>query len=79
MLTLKLDTTSSLSIRWPRTYRTVVQLGEAYAVYEGGLAPQAQLQDITLAMIQTALTEAQTAIAAAQSGESGRGSSAADV
>jgi hypothetical protein len=72
MLTFKLDTTSSLSVRWPRTYRAIVQLGDTYTAYEAGLAPESQLKDVPLALIQTALTEAQTAIAAAQSGESGR-------
>ena len=72
MLTLKLDTTSSLIVRWPRTYRAVVQLGTAYITYEGNLAPANQLQDVPLTLIQTALTEAQTAITAAQSGESSR-------
>jgi hypothetical protein len=65
MLTFKLDTTSSLSVRWPRTYRAIVQLGETYTAYEGGLAAEVQLKDVPLALIQTALTEA-------QSGESGR-------
>ncbi|MCB9443037.1 MAG: hypothetical protein H6669_02285 [Ardenticatenaceae bacterium] len=72
MLALKLDATSSLNVRWPRTYRAVVQLGETYTAYESSLATESQLQDVPLALIQAALSEAQTAIAAAQSGESGR-------
>lgn len=72
MIILKLDTTSDLSVRWPRTYRMIVQLGETYIAYEASLAAEAQLHDVPLSIIQDALTQAQTAIAAAQSGESGR-------
>lgn len=74
MLTLKLDTTSSLAVRWPASYRAVVALGEAYIAYEGSLAPEAQLHDIPLTAVQTALTEAKAAIASAQRGEQGRAS-----
>lgn len=74
MLTLKLDATSSLSVRWPRSYRAVVALAEAYTAYESSLAPEAQLKDIPLTAVQAALSEATAAIAAARSGEQDRAS-----
>lgn len=74
MLSLRLDPTSSLSVRWPRSYHAIVALGEAYVAYEGSLPPEAQLQDISLTAVQTAIAEAKTAIAAARSGEQGRAS-----
>ena len=74
MLSLRLDPTSSLSVRWPESYRAIVALGEAYIAYEGSLAPEAQLKDVSLTAVQTALTAAKAAIAAARSGEQGRAS-----
>lgn len=74
MLTLKLDTTSSLSVRWPESYRAIVALGEAYVAYEGSLTATEQLQDVPLTAVQTALTNAKAAIASARSGEQGRAS-----
>lgn len=74
MLTLKLDTTSSLSVRWPESYRAIVALGEAYVAYEGSLTAAEQLQDVPLTAVQTALTEAKAAMNSARSGEEGRAS-----
>lgn len=74
MLSLRLDPTGLLSVRWPRSYRAVVALGEAYVAYESSLPPAEQLQDIPLTAVQTALADAQAAIAAARSGEQGRAS-----
>lgn len=74
MLSLRFDPTSSLTVRWPRSYRNIVALGEAYVAYEGSLPAEEQLQDISLTAVQTALTEAKAAIAAARSGEQGRAS-----
>ncbi len=74
MLSVRLDPTGLLSVRWPRSYRAIVALGEAYVAYEGSLPAEAQLQDIPVTAVQTALTAAQAAIAAARSGEQGRAS-----
>ena len=74
MLSIRLDPTSSLSVRWPESYRAIVALGEAYVAYEGSLPAEAQLKDIPVTAVQTALTEAKAAIAAARSGEQGRAS-----
>ena len=74
MLTVILDPTSSLSVRWPKSPRTIVALGEAYVAYEGSLAPEAQLKDVPLTAVQTALDEARAAVSAARSGEQGRAS-----
>ena len=74
MLSIRLDPTSSLSVRWPESYRAIVAIGEAYVAYEGSLPAEAQLQDIPVTAVQTALSEAKTAIAAARSGEQGRAS-----
>ena len=74
MLTIVLDPTSSLSVRWPKSHRTIVALGEAYVAHEGSLAPEAQLKDVPLTVIQTALDEAKAAMSAALSGEQGRAS-----
>lgn len=79
MLSLRIDVASSLSVRWPRTYRNVVALGEAYVAYEASLPPEDQLQDVSLTTIQTALTNAKAAIAAARSGERGRASAGEQV
>lgn len=72
MLTLILDPTSSLSVRWPKSHRAIVALGEAYIAYESSLSPEAQLKDIPLTAVQTALDEAKAAVSAARSGEQGR-------
>ena len=74
MVALRFDSTGSLALRWPSTYRAVVALGEAYIAYEGSLSPEAQLKDISLMMIEAALAEAKAAIAAAQKGEQTRAS-----
>lgn len=74
MLSLRLDATSALSVRWPSSYRAIVALGEAYVAYEGSLPAADQLKDISLTAVQTALTAAQDATAAARSGEQGRAS-----
>lgn len=74
MVALRFDSTGSLALRWPSNYRAVVALGEAYIAYEGSLPPEAQLQDIPLALIEAALVEAKAAIAAAQKGEQTRAS-----
>lgn len=74
MVALRFDSMGSLTLRWPSGYRAVVALGEAYIAHEGSLPPEAQLQDIPLAMIAAALAEAKTAIAAAQKGEQTRAS-----
>lgn len=74
MISIKLDTSSSLSVRWPTSYRGVVALGEAYAAYESSLGAEAQLQDVPLSAIQSALNEASSAIALARSGEQERAS-----
>ncbi len=67
MLSLRLDATSALSVRWPSSYRAIVALGEAYVAYEASLPPEEQLQDVSLTAVQTALTAAKAAIAAARS------------
>ena len=72
MVAARFDSMGSLTLRWPSNYQAVVALAEAYIAYEGSLPPEAQLQDISLAMIEAALAEAKVAIAAAQKGEQAR-------
>lgn len=74
MLSIRLDPTSSLTVRWPESYRAIVAMGEAYVAYEGSLPAEAQLQDVPLTAVQSALTAAKAAITAARSGEQGRAS-----
>lgn len=74
MLSFRLDAKSSLSVRWPRSYRAIVAMGEAYVAYEGSLPPEDQLQDVSLTAVQAALAQAKAAITAARSGEQGRAS-----
>ena len=72
MVAARFDSMGSFTLRWPSNYRAVVALAEAYIAYEGSLPPEAQLQDISLTMIEAALAEAKVAIAAAQKGEQAR-------
>ena len=74
MVALRFDSMGSFALRWPSSYRAVVALGEAYVAYEGSLPPEAQLQDISLTMIEAALAEAKAAVVAAQKGERARAS-----
>jgi hypothetical protein len=72
MLNIKLDTKSDLSVKWPLHDPQILALGAAYVAYESSLTAQLQLKDITLAMMQTALTSAQTAATSAGGGEAAR-------
>lgn len=72
MLALRMDTKSELEVRWPGTDAQVIAAAQIYVAYEGSLPVANQLQDVSLAMIQAALTEAITAVSAAGISEQGR-------
>ena len=72
MLNIKLDTKSDLSVKWPLHDPNILALGAAYVAYESSLTAPQQLKDIPLVMMQTALTNAQTAATSAGGGEAAR-------
>lgn len=72
MIAIRIDVNGAYQVQWPKKSADILALGQAYVTYEASLPGGQQLAAPTLATMQAANTAAQTAQAAAGSGEVAR-------
>ena len=72
MFMLKIDIHNPQRIRTPTSNAQVLALGQTYLAQEHSLPAAEQLQQPSLALIETAVTEVETAVQRAHSGETDR-------
>ncbi|HRQ38335.1 MAG TPA: hypothetical protein PLD25_10510 [Chloroflexota bacterium] len=72
MISIRIDVNGAQHVQWPKKPANILALGQAYVTYEASLPVGQQLAAPSLAVMQAANTAAQTAQAAADTGENAR-------